>query len=91
MNIVGFFLPNPKDLVGGGLDGGTTESDGREFFLEIVAGTNAELFDGVGGSAILPMGADFFATRVSTMGKNILAHFYELFVGFAHKTPLRIL
>ena len=54
MDIVGFLLPYPKQLVNGALDESLAEREDGEFLAQVVAIDNAEFFDGMGGRAVLP-------------------------------------
>ena len=93
VDVVGLFLPNPENLVGGELDGGAAQGESGELLLEIVAGANTELFDGVGRAAVLPFWAHFFAPGVRAILENVAAHLYELLISFTHEKlpPLSIM
>ena len=85
MDVVGLFLPNPKDLVGGRLDCGAAQGDGREFLLEIVASANTKLLDSVGWRAIFPVRTNLFALSVGAILENVTAHSYKLLISFTHE------
>ena len=53
---VGFFLPNPQHLIDGAFPIGAPQSHNGEFLRQVVAIHYAEFFDGMGWSAVRPMG-----------------------------------
>ena len=56
MHVIGFFLPDPKQLIHRRFPIGAPEGHQREFLLQIIAVHHTEQLDGVGRGAVLPMG-----------------------------------
>ena len=70
-NQVGLLLPDPQQLVQGGLPVGAAQGHQRELLFQIVAIDHAELLNGMGGSAIGPLRAHFQILIGKTVIENI--------------------
>ena len=84
VNVVGFFLPNPQQLVHGGLECRATKRYYRELLRQVVAIDNAKQLFGVRGSAVRPMRTHFGKLVAETMVYYVGHVLNEYFVGFAH-------
>ena len=84
MDVVGLLLPDPQQLVHRRFPVGPPQGQDGEFLLQVVAVHNAEFLDGVGGGAVLPVGADFPVGVPDAVFQNIPAIFNETDIGVAH-------
>ena len=89
VDVIGLLLPDPENLVHGGLDGGASQGESWKFLGEVIAVDDAELFDSISGRAVFPVRANFFALSVGAVLQNVLAHVNENLVCFTHdRVPL---
>ena len=86
-NVVGFLLPNPQKFLHGGFPIGAPQGQDGEFLPQVVAVHNAEFLHGVGGGAVLPMGADLEIRVPHAAVQNIPAVPDKKFVSAAHALP----
>ena len=84
VDVVGFALVDPKDLVHGALEGGAAEGEGGELAAQVIAVYHAKLLDGVGGGAVLPARADLLALGGGAVLDDVFAHGAEELVCLAH-------
>ena len=84
---VGLLLPDPQQLIQGGLPVGAPQGHDGEFFLQVVAVDHTEFLYGMGRGAIGPMGAHLQLGVVETVLQNILACGNIDFVSSAHRRP----
>ena len=91
MDIVGFLLPYPKQLVNGTLDESLAEREDGEFLAQVVAIDNAEFFDGMGGRAVLPPRANIAVGIPCAVLEYVLTGVDKNFVGKAHAYSPNIL
>ena len=83
-NIVGFFLPDPEDLVKSVFEACLSQGQGGEFFPQVVAVDYAETFYGVGKASVVPFRSYFFAFCAAAVVEDVTAHGFEYFICFAH-------
>ena len=84
VDIVGFLLPDPQQLVDAGLEVCPPQGQDGKFLAEIVAVNDAEFFHRVGGRAVGPVGADALVGVPHTVSQNIMAVLFEYLVSVAH-------
>ena len=85
MDVVGFLLPDPEQLIHGGLPVGAPQGEDGKFPAQVVAVDDAEFFDGVGGRTVLPAGADGLVGVPDAAGQDIPAVLQKKLVSAAHK------
>ena len=74
MDIVGFLLPDPQDLVHGTFQRSFSKGQRREFLSQIITVHHTETLDGISGSTVLPYRAHLFPFRTGSVLNYILAH-----------------
>ena len=87
VDVVAFCLPDPEQLIDGGLPVSPPQRQDREFFREIVAVYNPELLDRMGGSPILPARANLTVGVPNAVVENITTVLNKDFVCSAHGLP----
>ena len=88
VDVVGLLLPDPQQLVDAGLEKGAAHGEDGKLLPQIVAVDDAELLHGVGGRAVLPMGAHLLVGVPHPVLQDVAAIFLEDLVCTAHKrTP----
>ena len=88
VHVVALLLPDPQQLVDGGLPVGAPQGQDREFLGQIVAVHNAEFLDGMGRRAVLPAGSHLPIGVPDAVRQNIPAVLNEDLIGFAHAQHL---
>ena len=84
VNVVGFLLPDPQQLIQSGLPIGAANGENGELLGQIVAVDYAEFVDGVGRGAVLPAGPDLLVGVPDALGQNVLAVLNKYLIGVAH-------
>ena len=84
VNVVGLFLPYPKDFVDGGGVVYLAERHEGEFLLQVIAVDQAKFLDGVGGGAVVPFGTNLKVGVPHAVFQYIPAVFYENFISIRH-------
>ena len=86
VDVVGFLLPDPQQLVDAGLEIGAAQGENGELLPQVVAVDDAEFFHRVGGRTVLPVGAHLQLRVPYAVGQNIPAVLDKAFVCIAHWT-----
>ena len=85
VNIVRLLLVDPQHLVHRALKRRAAKRQRGKLLAQIVAGGNAKVLDGKGGSPVLPVRTDLLALGSGSMVQNALAHVNKQLVRFAHR------
>ena len=83
-NTVGLLLPDPQQLVHGGLDELLADGHDGELLPQVIAVDHAKQLHGVGGLAVLPAGANFPVGVPDALGQDVFAVLDKNFIGTAH-------
>ena len=84
MDIVGFFLPDPKHFVGTALDSRPPERQCRKFLRQVIPVHHPELLDRISFRPVRPMGPDLLSFRTRSVLQNILTHLNKNMIRCAH-------
>ena len=87
--IVGFLLPDPKELIDCGLPIGSAQRHDRKLFLEVIAIYDTEEFDRMCGRTVLPMRTNVQIGVPNTFLQNFAAIVDIDFIGVTHINNLR--
>ena len=74
MNIIGFLLPDPEDLIHGAFQRSFTKSKCREFLAQIVTVHNSETFNGISRGTIFPHRAHLFSLCTGSIFNYVFTH-----------------
>ena len=80
VDVVGFLLPDPQQLVHRALEGHFPDGLDGELLPQVVAVDDTEFLHGVGGGAVLPPGAHLLIGVPHPMGQNILTILNKQFI-----------
>ena len=84
MDVVGLLLPDPQQLVHRRFPVGPPQGQDGEFLLQVIAVHDAEFLDGVGGGAVLPVGANVPVGVPDAVFQDVPAILNETDIGVAH-------
>ena len=88
VDVVGFFLPDPEELVHCAFEVCAAQREDGKLLLQIVAVDKAKFFDRVGGGAVLPVGTDGEVVVAHAVLENVEAVGAEDLIGIAHARAL---
>ena len=74
VDIVGFLLPDPEDLIHSAFQRRLPQRQRRKFFPQIIAVHHAEPLDGIGRGSVLPHRAYLLALGAGAVVNNVFAH-----------------
>ena len=84
MDVIGFLLPDPENLIHSTLQRSTSKRHGRKFFSKVISVYHTKFLNCVGRCSVLPHRADLLSFCARTILQDILAHFYKYIICVTH-------
>ena len=88
VDVVGLLLPDPQQLVHGGLPKSPPQGEDGKLLLQVIAVDDPELLHRVGGGPILPAGADGLVGVPDPVIQDVAAVLKEDLVGVTYSNSL---